>query len=93
MFFLILSALCQHGRLHLWPEAGIVEVFDGLELAPPGTTGELVCTGLLNTDMSLLRYRVGGSFYSTPGRKNFSEILCRCRGAGMPANWQRSSPE
>lgn len=40
---------CEHGRLHLWPEAGITEVFDG----------DLVCTGLFNPDMPLIRYRTG----------------------------------
>jgi phenylacetate-CoA ligase len=40
---------CESGRLHLWPEAGITEVVDG----------QLICTGLLNLDMPLVRYRVG----------------------------------
>jgi phenylacetate-CoA ligase len=40
---------CAAGRLHLWPEVGIVEVHDG----------ELICTGLLNRDMPLVRYRTG----------------------------------
>jgi len=42
---------CEHGRLHLWPEAGITEVIGG----------ELICTGLFNPDMPLIRYRVGDS--------------------------------
>jgi phenylacetate-CoA ligase len=50
---------CEAGRLHLWPEASTVEVLDrGLKVAP-GETGDLVCTGLLNADMPLIRYRVG----------------------------------
>lgn len=40
---------CEHGRLHLWPEAGVAEVIDG----------DLICTGLFNPDMPLIRYRVG----------------------------------
>jgi phenylacetate-CoA ligase len=40
---------CAEGRLHLWPEVGVVEVLGG----------ELVCTGLLNPDMPLVRYRIG----------------------------------
>lgn len=40
---------CEHGRLHLWPEAGIAEVIDG----------DLICTGLGNPDMPLIRYRTG----------------------------------
>ncbi|MGH7531167.1 MAG: phenylacetate--CoA ligase family protein [Gemmatimonadales bacterium] len=41
---------CAAGRLHQWPEIGQIEVHD---------EGELVCTGLLNSDMPLIRYRVG----------------------------------
>jgi len=41
---------CAAGRLHQWPEFGHVEV---------QSDGELVCTGLLNPDMPLIRYRVG----------------------------------
>jgi phenylacetate-CoA ligase len=40
---------CEAGRLHLWPEAGVTEVVEG----------ELICTGLMNPDMPLIRYRVG----------------------------------
>jgi phenylacetate-CoA ligase len=41
---------CSAGRLHQWPEFGHVEIEND---------GELVCTGLLNPDMPLIRYRVG----------------------------------
>ena len=41
---------CPMGRLHQWPELGHVEV---------RRNGELVCTGLLNPDMILIRYRLG----------------------------------
>jgi phenylacetate-CoA ligase len=41
---------CSAGRLHQWPEFGHVELHDH---------GELICTGLLNPDMPLIRYRVG----------------------------------
>jgi phenylacetate-CoA ligase len=50
---------CEHGALHLWPEAGHVEVIDGERPAPAGTIGDLVSTGLLNTAMPLIRYVVG----------------------------------
>ena len=50
---------CAHGRLHLWPDAGIVEVLEDGQPVLPGETGDLVCTGLLNADMPLIRYRVG----------------------------------
>jgi len=41
---------CSAGNLHEWPEFGYIELRDN---------GELVCTGLLNADMPLIRYRVG----------------------------------
>jgi phenylacetate-CoA ligase len=51
---------CEHGRLHLWPEVGIVEIAGaGDAPAPVGEDGDLVCTGLLNREMPLIRYRVG----------------------------------
>lgn len=61
---------CDSGTLHLWPEAGILEVLldDAEESAPPGEAGRLVCTGLLNPDMPLVRYAVGdrGSLSAAP---------------------------
>lgn len=52
---------CEHGSMHLWPEAGIWEVLsdDSDRPAPPGQPGRLVCTGLINADMPLIRYEVG----------------------------------
>ena len=51
---------CEHGKLHMSPDAGILEVIkpDGVN-ALPGETGELICTGLLNFDQPLIRYRIG----------------------------------
>lgn len=48
---------CASGTLHLWPEVGIVEFRDDA-LGAAGAA-ELVCTGLLNADMPLIRYAVG----------------------------------
>lgn len=50
---------CAAERLHLWPEVGWVEVMDDSRVLPEGSSGELVCTGLFNADMPLIRYRVG----------------------------------
>ncbi len=52
---------CGAGNLHLWPEAGIVEVLldDSAEPAGEEQSGRLICTGLLNADMPLVRYEVG----------------------------------
>lgn len=52
---------CEHGRMHLWPEAGVVEIMadERDERLPPGQVGRLVCTGLVNADMPLIRYELG----------------------------------
>lgn len=59
---------CEHGRLHLWPEAGVLEVLDHTAATPvkPGTVGRFACTGLLNTAMPLIRYLVGDAGWLAP---------------------------
>jgi phenylacetate-CoA ligase len=49
---------CPSGTLHLWPEVGLVDV-DGRTVAGADGAADLVCTGLLNFDMPLIRYRIG----------------------------------
>ncbi len=51
---------CSEGNFHILTETGIVEVLnpDGSP-TPPGEEGELVCTGLINRTMPLIRYRIG----------------------------------
>jgi phenylacetate-CoA ligase len=51
---------CRSGRMHLWPEVGLVELLER-ESSNGHISGELVCTGLLNADMPLIRYRTGDS--------------------------------
>jgi phenylacetate-CoA ligase len=51
---------CEHHRLHIVPDVGILEVLnDRGEPCKPGETGEAVTTGLLNFDQPLIRYRMG----------------------------------
>ena len=52
---------CLHGKLHLWPEVGVTEILEENSDTPLpiGETGRLVCTGLLNLTMPLIRYDVG----------------------------------
>lgn len=57
---------CASGTLHLWPEAAIVEVPDG--------DGRLIATGLLNTDMPLIRYEIGDRVAVAP--KGASACAC-----------------
>jgi phenylacetate-CoA ligase len=47
---------CDHGRLHQWPDVGIIEQADH---EPTTGSADLICTGLINADMPLIRYRVG----------------------------------
>jgi phenylacetate-CoA ligase len=67
---------CSVGTLHIWPDAGYIETLGDDSPAPATSAGELLCTGLLNTDMPLIRYRVGdrgtlavGDSECTCGRK------------------------
>lgn len=45
---------CEKGNLHQWSDAGIIETDQ-----TPGHEGEFICTGFINPDMPLIRYRVG----------------------------------
>ena len=65
---------CDAGRMHAWPEIGHVEVQD---------TGELVCTGLLNLEMPLIRYRVGDRGLPAPAADTKTTSSCSC-GRGLP---------
>jgi len=69
---------CGDGRLHLWPEVGLVEVFEKNEPVTAGISGDLVCTGLLNEDMPLIRYRVGDR-----GVLQKPSVSCSC-GRALP---------
>ena len=50
---------CEHGAMHLWPAAGVLEILDDGRPVAAGAAGELVSTGLMNPDMPLIRYRTG----------------------------------
>lgn len=58
---------CEHGSLHQWPDTGIIEAAPDVDDAP----ADLICTGLINADMPLIRYRVGDS-------GNLSKAKCSC---------------
>ncbi|MBX9602029.1 MAG: hypothetical protein K2X35_13525 [Bryobacteraceae bacterium] len=60
---------CEHGSLHLWPEAGFLEVDENRNL---------IGTGLLNTAMPLIRYRTGDL-----ARFHTSTTPCAC-GRNLP---------
>jgi len=51
---------CEHGKLHMSPDVGIIELIkENGEYAKPGEIGEAICTGFLNFDQPLIRYRIG----------------------------------
>lgn len=51
---------CEHGSLHVNPDAGILELLDdGLKPVADGTAGDVYCTGLINFDQPLIRYKIG----------------------------------
>lgn len=55
-----LASECEHHRLHVSPDVGIVELLDEEgQPVSPGEVGEIVATGLLNFDQPLIRYRTG----------------------------------
>jgi phenylacetate-CoA ligase len=70
---------CAYGNLHLSPDVGITEfIGQNGEAVPSGEAGELVCTGLLNPDNILIRYRLGDwAIAGEPDRQ------CEC-GRSMP---------
>jgi phenylacetate-CoA ligase len=69
---------CEHRKLHISPDLGILEVMkENGEYAMPGETGELICTGILNYDQPLIRYRIGDTV------KVSRDQTCLC-GRNMP---------
>ncbi len=58
---------CEAGSLHQWPEVGIIEA----DAAIGNEMADLICTGLINVDMPLIRYRVGD-------RGKLSTEMCQC---------------
>ncbi len=69
---------CEHHRLHIVPDVGIVEILNEKgEPCKPGETGEIVTTGLLNYDQPLIRYRMGDLIRLS------EDQTCKC-GRSMP---------
>jgi len=56
----MLATECEHGRLHVSPDFGIVEIVDDQgRPVPPGIEGRILCTSLLNEAQPLVRYEIG----------------------------------
>jgi phenylacetate-CoA ligase len=69
----VAASECSGEHLHLWPEVGWVEVIENNQSLSDGVSGNLVCTGLLNADMPLIRYEVGDR-----GSLNIEPKSCSC---------------
>ncbi|QSX77682.1 phenylacetate--CoA ligase family protein [Agrilutibacter solisilvae] len=56
----VFASQCAHGRLHVSPDAGVVEILrhDGSP-CDPGEPGEIVATGFVRRYQPFIRYRVG----------------------------------
>ena len=68
---------CEQGKLHVSPDAAVIEILDDdLQPVPAGIPGDVYCTGLLNYDQPLIRYKIGD-------RMVWSDEPCTC-GRRMP---------
>ena len=85
---------CEAGSLHMWPDAGVVEVLRDDEDVPaaPGEVGRLVCTGLINHDMPLIRYDIGDRGAVSWRGDCACGRACRCSTRSRAASTTLSSP-
>lgn len=68
---------CEHGNMHVSPDVGLLEFINAEgQPAKPGERAELICTGFLNNDQPLIRYRIGDHVRLKDG-------TCAC-GRSMP---------
>ncbi len=68
---------CEHGSLHISPDAGLIEVLDkNLQPVALGKQGKVYCTGFLNFDQPLIRYDIGDEIM-------LSDKKCSC-GRNVP---------
>lgn len=68
---------CRAGNLHINLDAGLIELLDAnLQPVKTGTAGEAYCTGFLNFDQPLIRYKIGDQMV-------FDDAKCTC-GCHLP---------
>ncbi len=63
----VTAAECIHGRMHVNPEYGVLEILRDGRPAALGELGEMVGTGLTNFGMPLIRYRTGDMSLTVSG--------------------------
>lgn len=70
---------CEHGRLHLWPDAGFTELVDENDQpVKAGEAGRFIGTSLLNDAMPLIRYDTTDMMIMSE-----QEVRCPC-GRNLP---------
>ncbi len=74
--YVVFGGECEHGRLHLASETGIVEILKRGQRCSPGEAGEIVVTSLWNRAFPFIRYAIGDVGY-------MEEEACPC-GRGLP---------
>jgi phenylacetate-CoA ligase len=57
--FVIFAGDCEHSRLHLAAEMGVVEILVDRRRCPPDTEGDVVVTSLWNRAFPFIRYGLG----------------------------------
>lgn len=62
---------CERSNMHLDPTYGIVEFIKDGKPVVKGEAGEMICTGLINLAMPLIRYRIGDM-------AALSDSICSC---------------
>lgn len=68
---------CEYGRMHISPDAGVIEIVDeNFQPVPVGTPGEVLATGFIRPSQPMIRYRIGDI-------AAFSDEVCPC-GRAMP---------
>jgi len=77
--YVVFAGECEHGRLHLASEMGIVEILCEGRLAAPGEAGDIIVTGLWNRAFPFIRYAIGDVGY-------LEAEPCRC-GRGL-STWR-----
>ncbi len=56
---------CEQGNLHVSPDSAIIEILDeNMHPVADGEAGDVYCTGLLNVDQPLIRYKIGDRMIS-----------------------------
>jgi len=73
--YAVFGGECEHGRLHLATEMGVVEILRNGQPGPPGEPGELTITNLWNRAFPFVRYQIGDIGYVDSQRCTCGRVL------------------